>query len=590
MFSENYSVCLNDDGSPREVARSGPVVTYKAIGYDSGRVVAMQLIPLASIDEAARVRFEENARTGQKLDNADLPRVFDVGVEHDHFAFVSEYLEGETADAWVRAHGPMPADAVLRIGLQVMNVIAKAATHSLTHRSIQPANLMILPGAAFDGGWPRVKLLNFGLGGLKVQSDDREMYELAPSLPPEFSSPEQLENTPVDFRSDIFSLGAAMWFLLTGSAPSALPTTESGPRLSAPTGAVPRFVRNLVSQMVRTNPGERPQNPAALAEKIHACLQKAERQTAFTRSFAPAAIPTISTPEKKRIAPALALAAAIAVLASLGAFYFVRSQRESKPLGVIIGVPETTEASSLPVTAPSSPSTAVKQGAEQPDLVAQQSPTQAASASTARVINHATELPGLIAQQSPPEAAPPAPTMDISSPPQVAAKDRMAEPPAPAEGPSETSRAPVSSESPAAEKNESAPPDLPNRTGLAVKDSSATTTSGEEPQNSSGPVATARKRNDSNASKTKARRQRLAKYSAQGSLPPLRVGSEYARFVGTTSNGNWLLRLPSGETIVTPPLPNFDDAPVISHRRVRRVARPIPLEDEPPVVVLPPNF
>jgi len=167
MFSENYSVCLNEDGSPREIARSGPVVTYKAIGYDSGRAVAMQLIPLASIDEEERVRFEENARTAQKLDNANLARVFDVGVEHDHFVFVSEFLEGEAADAWVRAHGPMPADVVLRIGLQVTNVLAEAATHSLTHRSIQPANLMILPGVAFDGGWPRVKLLNFGWAASK---------------------------------------------------------------------------------------------------------------------------------------------------------------------------------------------------------------------------------------------------------------------------------------------------------------------------------------------------------------------------------------------------------------------------------------
>ena len=591
MFSENYSVCLNDDGSPREIARSGPIVTYKAIGYQSGRVVAMQLIPLASIDEAERVRFEENARAGQKLDNTNLARVFDVGVEHDHLAFVSEYLEGETADAWVRAHGPMPADAVLRIGLQAMKVIAEATTHSLTHRSIQPANLMILPGAAFDGGWPRVKLLNFGLGGLKVQSDESEMYELAPSLPPEFSSPEQLQNNPVDFRSDIFSLGATMWFLLTGSAPSALPTTDAGRRLSAPTGAVPRFVRNLVSQMVRMNPGERPQDPAAFAEKIHACLQKAERQTAFTRSFAPAAISTIPTREKKRIAPALALAAAIAVLASLGVFYFARSQRESKPLGVIIGVPETAEASSLPLLASVSPSPVIKPAAEQPGLVAQQSPTEAASASPPPVTDHAAEEPGVIAQQSPPQAAAPGPTVDnISSSPQVAAKDRMAELPVPAEGPSETSQAPVSAGSPAAEKNESGPPDLPIGTELAAKDSSATTSSGDEPSKSPGHVATAGKRNDSNASKTKARRQRLAKSFAQGPLPPLRVGSEYARFVGTTSNGKWLLRLPSGETIVTPPVPNVDDAPVISHRRVRRVARPVPLEDEPPVMVLPPNF
>jgi serine/threonine protein kinase len=570
MFSENYSVCLNGDGSPREIARSGPVVTYKAIGYDSGRMVAMQLIPLASIDQVERVRFEENARTAQKLDNTNLAKVFDVGVEHDHLVFVSEYLEGETADAWVRAHGPMPADAVLRIGLQVMHVLAEAATHSLTHRSIQPANLIILPGAAFDGGWPGIKLLNFGLGGLKVHSDNSETQELAPSLRQEFSSPEQLENKPVDFRSDIFSLGAAMWFLLTGSAPSPLPTTEPGPRLSAPTGAVPRFVRNLVSQMVRTNPNERPQNAAAFAERIHACLQKAERQTAFTRSFGPAAIPTIPTREKKRIAPALALAAVVAVLASLCAAYFVRSQRESKPLGVIIGVPETAEGSSLPVTASASPSPVIKQVAEQPGLVAQQSPKQAASpAPTAENVSSSPQSP-----QSP----------------RLAANNRMAEPPIPAEGPSATSQAPVSSESPSPEKNESAPPDLPNRTELAAKDSLATTTSGGEPSSSPALAAAASRGSESNASKTKVRRQRVTKSSARRPLPPLHVGSASARFVGITPSGNWILRLPSGETIVTPPLPDIDDAPVISHRRVRRVVRPIPLEDEPPVVVLPPGF
>src|SRR4029078_8777177 len=183
--------------------------------------------------------------------------------EHDHLVFVSEYLEGETADAWVRAPGPMPADAVVRMCLQVMNVLAEAATRSLTHRSIQPANLMILPGAAFDGGWPRVKLLNFGLGGLKVHSDESDTHEIAPAMQREFSSPEQRENRPVDFRSDIFSLGATMWLLLTGSAPSSLSPHAAGARLSAPTGAVPRFVRNLVSRMVRTNPEERPQDPAA---------------------------------------------------------------------------------------------------------------------------------------------------------------------------------------------------------------------------------------------------------------------------------------------------------------------------------------
>jgi serine/threonine protein kinase len=84
MLSENYSVCLNDDGSPREIGRNGPVVTYKAIGYDSGRTVAMQLIPLASLSEGERVRFEESAQAARKLDHDNIARVFDTGAEDDH--------------------------------------------------------------------------------------------------------------------------------------------------------------------------------------------------------------------------------------------------------------------------------------------------------------------------------------------------------------------------------------------------------------------------------------------------------------------------------------------------------------------------
>ena len=583
MFSENYSICLNDDGSPREIERNGSVVTYKAIGYETGRMVAMKLIPLANIDEVERVRFEENARTAQKLDQINLARVFDVGIEHDHLVLVSEYLEGDTAESWIRAHGPMPADAVLRIGLQIMNALTAATTQRLAESSIQPANVIILPGVASDGGWPGIKLLNFGLAGLKIRSEDDQIHEIVPSMPPQFASPEQLENGIGDIRSDIFSLGATMWFLVTGAAPPRAAATESGPRLS--TSSVPRFVRNLVSRMLRTNPEERPQDPAAFAEKIHACLQKAERQTAFTRSFAPAAIPTLPKAEKKRVAPALALAASVAVLAALGAFFVPQllSQRQSKPLGVLIGVPETTaQVSPASVAEPLATPVAVNENSN--------------TASLASPAN--TEQQG-IAQQSVSPPAPPISSLEgaisaspgadkNSSPPQVAANNRMAEPPTPAEGPSETNPAPSDAQPPPVEKSESPPADMPDRTATAANDSLPTATPPSQSPDSPERVVS-RKRADSTVSKTRSQRKRTAKSSARP-LPPLHVGAESARVVGTTSGGNWVLRLPSGETIVTPPVPNPDDAPVISHRRVRRVLRPIPLEDESPVIVLPPNF
>jgi serine/threonine protein kinase len=567
MFSENYAVCLNDDGSPREIERDGPVVTYKAAGYESGRMVAMRLIPLANIDEPERVRFAEAARKVQKLDRDNLIRVFDVGVKHDHFAFVSEYVEGEAADSWIHAHGPMPADAVLRIGLQVADALAAAASHKWAHGSIQPANILILPGVAADGGWPRIKLRNFDLAGLKFRSDENEARELVPPMLPEFSSPEQLENGIVDFRSDVFSLGATVWFLLTGAAPSRVLGTEPGARLLTPGPNVPRFVRNLVGRMLRQNPEERPQEPVALVEKIRACLQKAERQTAFTRSFAPAAIPTLPPP-RKRTAPALALAASVAILAALAALLLWRSsQRESKPLGVIIGVPETVE-SSLASTPPSTSSLAQSAVNEKSEVDS---------------VGHQPNTAGT----SPPEAAVNADKLGSSA--QLVANNHMAEPPTPGEGPStETNQASSDAQPPPLENGEPLPADSPDRSETAANNSSLRITTGNEPPTSSE-RAVNKKRTNSTATKTTSRRQRLAKSSGARRLPPLRVGSEAARFVSTTSHGDWVLRLPSGETIVTPPVPNPDEVPVVSHRRVRRVERPVPLEDEPPVMVSPPQ-
>ena len=571
MFSENYSVCLNDDGSPREIGRNGPVVTYKAIGYDSGRTVAMQLIPLASVSEGERVRFEESAQAARKLDHDAIAKVFDTGAEDDHLVFVSEYVEGESAEEWIDEHGPMPADAVLRIGFQVVNALAMAEERGVSPRVIQPANLIIRPGVAADGGWPGIKVRNFGLPTMKVTPGEGEIRELVPSMPPQFASPEQRENTALDVRSDIFSLGATMWFLLTGSAPPAAEPNESGPHLSAPD--VQRFVRNLVNRMLRTDPDERPQDLAAFAERIRACLQKVERRTAFTRSFAPAAIPGPPKVEKKRIAPALALAAAIVVLAALGAFILPPrlANRERKPLGILVGVAEKTPEAS-PISESSAVPVALPQQAVQSPVIAQQSP--------------------IPAQESPISAPPPtaaAETAEKRSPsPQLAANNRMREPPAPAEGPAQASQPVTAAEGlPPAEKSEPSASDVPDNSEKTAADSSSSVAEKAKSPSSSENV---KKRDDSRASKRKSHRQRVARSSVPRPHAPLRVGSESARFVGTTANGNWVLRLRSGETVIAPPAPNLEDAPIVTPRRIRRVERPPWLEDEPPIEVLPPGY
>src|SRR5260370_5919959 len=174
LFLAHYQIRTNADESLREVSRPGAAINYKAIDSRSNEPVALQLVPLASIDPAALEQFQERARSAQRLDHINIAKLFAVGVEDEYIALVSEYVEGETADSWIVAHGPMTADAVLRIGIQVVRALAAAAFFSLTHRAIQPSNIIIVPGRTDDGGWPFVKLLNFGLAGLESHSEGQE--------------------------------------------------------------------------------------------------------------------------------------------------------------------------------------------------------------------------------------------------------------------------------------------------------------------------------------------------------------------------------------------------------------------------------
>src|SRR5437763_6174239 len=205
-----------------EISRTGAAINYKAIDTRSHEPVQLQLIPLGTIDPAKMEQLKDRAETAQKLDHVNIARTLAVGVDHDYFALVSENFGGDPADSWIVANGPMATDAALRVGLQVVRAIGAAAFFNLSHRAIQPSNLMIIPGQSPDGGWPFVKLLNFGLAGLELHSDSAEARELAPSISPQFASPEQRANGEIDFRSEMYSLGATMCFLLTGAAPLAV--------------------------------------------------------------------------------------------------------------------------------------------------------------------------------------------------------------------------------------------------------------------------------------------------------------------------------------------------------------------------------
>src|SRR4051812_46383804 len=117
-YFDHYRIATRRDGTPREVRRSGASIQYKAIDERTGEPVMLQLLALSTLNEAKHDQFEEHARAAQQLDHVNVARVLDVLRDREHIGIVSEYVGGETTEEWLVNNGPMPADAVLRIGLQ----------------------------------------------------------------------------------------------------------------------------------------------------------------------------------------------------------------------------------------------------------------------------------------------------------------------------------------------------------------------------------------------------------------------------------------------------------------------------------------
>ena len=552
IFLEHYRIRTNADESPREVSRTGAAINYKAIDSRSHEPVVLQLVPLASIDPAALEQFQEQARSAQKLDHINVAKLFAVGVEHEYIALVSEYVEGETTDSWIVAHGPMTADAVLRIGIQVVRALAAAAFYSLTHRAIQPSNIMIVPGRTDDGAWPFVKLLNFGLAGLESHSDSVEARELAPSIAPQFASPEQLQNRALDFRSEIYSLGATMCFLLTGAVPLALDGKKARfrARRLPELRHAPKALRNLLGYMLQENPEQRPQDPVRFEQEIRKCLTKVERRQAIRRKLGipmAAVIPRPASKESTPVAtPAVQILGAVLVFVALllmgaaaaafllpkGTIPFFHLSRGPHKIGIPVGVSDGA------ATAANQPASAA---ANQPSTNLVPAPAGSDADSRAQIASKTHE-----SQPEPPPTQPATNSSsalaepNASSPAQVASTTRDSQSEPAAEGPDDSS----AGQGKPATKQDSETSD--SASSLDAKAKSITS-------NSNPTSRTQRAREADSFPKEYAR-------SAPGHR---RSGSIHARVLGRTADGRMILRLPSGHVVVvTPGAPDQElDAP-----------------------------
>jgi len=532
-FLEYYRICVNRDSAPRELSTTGTIVTYKAIDERTGDTVALKLIPVESVDPAMREQFEKEARGAQRLNHINVAKVFDFGCEEEHFVYVSECVPGERLDSWVEEHGPMPPEAVLHIAAQVVSALSTVSFHRLRHRAVQPSNLVIVPGSTPEGDWPFVKLMNLGLAGLKLEPAGSDQREQSFSIAPEFASPEQIQQGTVDFRSEIYSLGATMYFLLTGAAPSAKLRRQQ-------LRILPKALRPLLSQMLHANPDQRPQDPVALAEMIHQCLVKTERRRALAQRFG---IPFMTTiprradrPRGRLLRRTLAFGAILLAAAAVAAILLpepigriLHQNNEKKSIGVLVGVPDTSPA---PGVQDGSTATAPTMATSQPANPAQLVPNQPATNSTPLTDVNQIPSPGVDQAQT-------------SNPQFVAATT-------PANSPSASSNTPTSAAENSAQPQDNSSAQAPNAFGVT-------------PETATAAASTSRNKRKSVASNSK--RPRIAQNSRSWQ-PGVPSGSVRARVVGATPDGRLIMRLPSGRAVIV--TPGSDDEEEFVPRRHRR--------------------
>lgn len=257
----------------KKVGEGGMGAVYRAIDDNLGRIVALKVLPRDKAQNELMVkRFQSEARAAANLRHENIVGVYDSGEADGYLYIAMEFVDGIDVQELLMRKGVLSAKRSLDIIKQVTRALMHAYEQNIVHRDIKPSNLMIMR----DGS---VKLADMGLARSLDDGENAGITRAGTTVGTvDYMSPEQARDSrSADCRSDIYSLGATWFYMLTGQPPFpdgdilnkiTAHAIKPRPNPQSIVGDIPDAISELIQRMMAIEPTDRFRTPAELLKDL----------------------------------------------------------------------------------------------------------------------------------------------------------------------------------------------------------------------------------------------------------------------------------------------------------------------------------
>jgi serine/threonine protein kinase len=258
----------------KQIGRGGMGFVYAAHHEDTDEVVAVKMLSFGfADDENFRNRFSLEIETLKQLHHDGIVEIFGFGEQDGTLFYSMELVDGPSLHDTLKSEGPVVWRDVVRMTIDICHALKHAHDRGVIHRDLKPSNLIVSPSGS-------VKLVDFGIARLFGSAQLTADHAVVGTA--DYMSPEQAEGQRPTVRSDLYSLGAVMYALLSGKPPFSSPSIvqvihklrhDPPPSLLDAKLDVPRELNHIVEQLLSKNPDDRVPTPLAVIHRLQAMLQ-----------------------------------------------------------------------------------------------------------------------------------------------------------------------------------------------------------------------------------------------------------------------------------------------------------------------------